>query len=70
MDTHALENVREHDGETRDGAHDQLAWNKEIIDANACHKHAEGHDQQFHPELFADQCLANFFENIIYFAHK
>ena len=70
VDAHTVEDVGQHDGETRDGAHNQLARNEEIIDANTRHKHAESHDQQLHPELFTDQSLANFLHYVVKFFHK
>jgi len=66
VDTHAVKDVGQHDGKTRDGANDQLAGNQEIIDANTRHKHTEGHDQQLYPELLADQRLTDFIQNFIH----
>ena len=70
VNAYALEDIGQHDGETRDGAHNQLAGNEEIIDANTRHKHAESHDKQLHPELLAGQSLADFLQYFIRFLHK
>ena len=70
VDAHALEDVGQHDGETRDGAHNQLTRDEEIIHTNARHKHAESHNQQLDPKLFADQSLADFVHYVVKFTHK
>ena len=70
VDAHPLEDVGQHDGQTRDGTHNQLAGNEEIIDANARHEHSEGHDKQLDPELFADQSLPDFFHYVIKLTHN
>ena len=70
VDAYALEDIGQHDGETRDRAHDQLAGNEKIIDANARHKHAESHNQQLHPELLAGQSLPDFLHYVIKLTHN
>ena len=47
----ATEDVGEHDGETGDGADDKLGGHKKVVDGSGSNHHAEGHDDQFFPEL-------------------
>ena len=67
-DTQHREHIREDDGETGDGSQDEFAGHHEVIDGGGRDGHAQGHDEQFLPELPGAEVLQDLFHGVVSFS--
>ena len=71
IDTSCHEDVVEYDGETGDGADNELAGHQKVVDGGGSDEHAEGHNDQFLPKFegFEDtQGINNFIHFAVFYA--